>query len=260
MSKRFRLELPALVLLAIPRALPAPVRVRDLIPAAAHAAPITGRVYLALPEPATRAGRPSTRPAKPACRSSASTSRILRPGSAAVIDAATFGHPVQSLRDIPGGRVLGRAVRERVHEVCPRRRPHRLAAHGSVGRPGLETFAGKHLRQAGQDHLRSEIVDANSPRGRQRDPARPGPRRNRVCQADQDPERDPDEVVGSPDLSRRGRGAAQGIRRAPRREISGRVRRGTFFAAGPRLGGGTRSCPARPSSFTASGLPTARRG
>ena len=41
----------------------------------------------------------------------------LAPGATAVIDGNDFGHPVQSLRDVPGGRLLGAAVRQRLHAV-----------------------------------------------------------------------------------------------------------------------------------------------
>ena len=52
-------------------------------------------------------------------------------------------------------RVLGAAVRQRLHEVRARRRPHRLAAHGPVGGTALAAFARQHLRRAGEDHVRS---------------------------------------------------------------------------------------------------------
>ena len=66
---------------------------------------------------------------------------------------ATFGFPSQSLQRHSGGRVLGAAVRERLHEVRARRRAHRLAAHGPVGRTELEALAGQHLRRPGEDHF-----------------------------------------------------------------------------------------------------------
>ncbi len=43
-----------------------------------------------------------------------------------------------------GRRVLGAAVRERLHEIRPRRRQDSLAAHGSVGGPELEALAWQH--------------------------------------------------------------------------------------------------------------------
>ena len=71
----------------------------------------------------------------------------LKPGAVAEIDGTEFGHPVTSLDAIPNGDRPGSAVRQRVHEVRARRRPHGLAAHGPVGRPELETLAGQHLRR-----------------------------------------------------------------------------------------------------------------
>ena len=69
-------------------------------------------------------------------------------------------------------RVLGAAVRQRLHQVRARRRPHRLAAHGPVGRTALAAIARQHLRRAGEDHVRSQIVDADQARRRQGDSAR----------------------------------------------------------------------------------------
>jgi len=70
---------------------------------AAHAAPITGRVYVAL----TRASDPRRTPIDQTGETGVPLFGVnvenLAPGKAAVIDAATFGHPVQSLRDIPAG-------------------------------------------------------------------------------------------------------------------------------------------------------------
>ena len=73
----------------------------------AHAAPITGRVYVAIARVGATGGRGGTpdpadrRDRRPALRRER---RGPRGGQGrAIIDAATFGHPVQSLRDIPAG-------------------------------------------------------------------------------------------------------------------------------------------------------------
>jgi len=70
-------------------------------PAAAHAGPITGRVYVAISKTNDR----------PPIQQTDTTGvplfgvniDALAPGMSATIDATTLGHPVKSLRDLPAG-------------------------------------------------------------------------------------------------------------------------------------------------------------
>ena len=61
----------------------------------------------------------------------------------------SFGHPGQTAERHSGGRLLGPAVRERLHAIRACRRPRGLAAHGPVGRTELEALARQPLRRAG---------------------------------------------------------------------------------------------------------------
>jgi hypothetical protein len=71
--------------------------------ASAHAAPITGRVYVALSRTSDARRTPIDQTDETGVPLFAVNVDNLGPGQAAMIDAATFGHPVQSLRDIPAG-------------------------------------------------------------------------------------------------------------------------------------------------------------
>ena len=70
-------------------------------PAAAHKEPITGRVYVAISR--TNNQPPINQTDVTGVPLFAVNVENLAPGQPAVIDASTFGHPVQSLRDIPAG-------------------------------------------------------------------------------------------------------------------------------------------------------------
>lgn len=70
----------------------------------AHAGPITGRVYVAISRIADTSGTPIRRAGENGDPLFGRNISDLGPGQTAVIDATTFGHPVQSLRDIPAGR------------------------------------------------------------------------------------------------------------------------------------------------------------
>src|SRR4029077_18968803 len=69
---------------------------------AAHAEPVTGRVYVAI----SRVRGPRT-PIEQTGETGVPLFGVdveaLAAGTSAVIDASTFGHPVQSLRDLPRG-------------------------------------------------------------------------------------------------------------------------------------------------------------
>jgi hypothetical protein len=93
---------------------PKGVRVRITFPAAAHAGPITGRVYVAISRtdaPAT--GRGGGGPIQQAGPTGSPLFGVnvenLKPGAAAEVDATAFGHPVVSLNDIPKGDYLVQA-------------------------------------------------------------------------------------------------------------------------------------------------------
>ena len=70
---------------------------------AAHAAPITGRVYVAISRTFDGTRTPIAQTGETGSPLFGLNIVDLAPGAAAVIDARTFGHPVQSLRDIPAG-------------------------------------------------------------------------------------------------------------------------------------------------------------
>lgn len=69
----------------------------------AHAAPITGRAYVAI----SRTNDPRSTPIAQTGETGVPLFGVnidsLAPGTPVLIDAATFGHPVRSLRDIPAG-------------------------------------------------------------------------------------------------------------------------------------------------------------
>ncbi len=69
----------------------------------AHAAPITGRIYVAISRVADTSGTPISRSGETGDPLFGRNVENLAPGQSAVIDVGTFGHPVQSLRDIPAG-------------------------------------------------------------------------------------------------------------------------------------------------------------
>jgi hypothetical protein len=73
-------------------------------PSSAHAEPITGRVYVAISRLSDTAGTPIQRSGETGDPLFGKNIENLAPGAVAVIDAETFGHPIQSLRDIPAGR------------------------------------------------------------------------------------------------------------------------------------------------------------
>ena len=75
----------------------------------AHAAPITGRAYVAIARLGMAGGRGGT-PIQQTGETGVPLFGVnidaLAAGKAVIVDAATFGHPVQSLRDIPAGEYM----------------------------------------------------------------------------------------------------------------------------------------------------------
>jgi hypothetical protein len=69
----------------------------------AHAKPITGRAYVAISRTNDARRGPIEQTGETGAPLFGVNIENLAPARAAVIDAATFGHPVQSLRDIPAG-------------------------------------------------------------------------------------------------------------------------------------------------------------
>src|SRR5438093_5153487 len=69
----------------------------------AHAEPITGRVYVAISKTSEGTRTPIQHTGETGVPLFAVAVDNLVAGKAAVIDGQTFGHPVQSLRDIPAG-------------------------------------------------------------------------------------------------------------------------------------------------------------
>ncbi len=69
----------------------------------AHSAPVTGRVYVALSRTYTGARTPILQTGETGVPLFGVNVEQLAAEKSAVIDARTFGHPVQSLRDIPAG-------------------------------------------------------------------------------------------------------------------------------------------------------------
>src|SRR4051794_40279398 len=70
----------------------------------AHADPITGRVYVAISRITDTSGTPIRRTGESGDPLFGTNVESLAAGRSAIIDASAFGHPVQSLRDIPAGR------------------------------------------------------------------------------------------------------------------------------------------------------------
>ncbi|HET9798911.1 MAG TPA: hypothetical protein VFP90_13000, partial [Gemmatimonadaceae bacterium] len=103
-----RVVVAALIVLASAGARRAPAqsagpRVEIVVPRAAHDAPITGRVYVAISRTSSAESTPIAQAEETGAPLFGADVDALAPGTAAVIDASAFGHPVRSLRDIPAG-------------------------------------------------------------------------------------------------------------------------------------------------------------
>ena len=70
----------------------------------ARSEPVTGRVYVAISKLADTSGTPIRRTGESGDPLFGANVENLAAGRGAVIDGSAFGHPVQSLRDIPAGR------------------------------------------------------------------------------------------------------------------------------------------------------------
>src|SRR4051812_38910368 len=67
----------------------------------AHAGPITGRVYVAISRVSDTSGTPIRRAGENGDPLFGRNVESLAAGQTAIIDASAFGHPVQSLSNIP---------------------------------------------------------------------------------------------------------------------------------------------------------------
>jgi len=103
MSKRFRLELSALALVAAPAFLLAQAHFEITVPAAAHAGVITGRAYVALSKSSDAQRTPIQQTGETGAPLFGVDINEAAAGRAIVVDAQAFGFPVRSLRDLPAG-------------------------------------------------------------------------------------------------------------------------------------------------------------
>jgi hypothetical protein len=94
------LAAPALAVAQTPVASP---RIEITFAKAAHAEAITGRVYVAISKTSDANRTPIQQAGETGVPLFAVNIDQLAPGAVATIDAKTFGHPVQNLRDIPAG-------------------------------------------------------------------------------------------------------------------------------------------------------------
>ena len=73
-------------------------------PTSAHAGPVTGRVYVAISRLTDTSGTPIQRTGETGDPLFGKNVENLSPGQHAIIDASAFGHPIQSLKDLPAGK------------------------------------------------------------------------------------------------------------------------------------------------------------
>src|SRR5215467_13006859 len=103
MTRRVCVALSAPALLAVSTVATAQGRFEITVPAAAHAGPITGRVYVALSRSSDGQRTPIQQTGETGVPLFGVDVNESAPGRATVIDAQAFGFPVRSLRDIPAG-------------------------------------------------------------------------------------------------------------------------------------------------------------
>ena len=124
------------------------LRFRVSFPASAHAAPVTGRVFVVIsnrerPEPRLQVGSWGDTP--PLFGADVAQ---LTPGEAALIDGSTLGYPTTSLADIPAGDYYVQALLN-VYTQCHRSDGHTLWVH-------LDQWQGQQFNRAPGD-LFSEV-------------------------------------------------------------------------------------------------------
>ena len=123
------------------------------VPAAAHAEPVTGRIFVIVtrrdtPEPRLQVGGWND----PAPLFGMDVS-ALEPGTPAVITAATLGYPVTSLRDLPAGDYYVQALLN-VYTRFPRSDGHVIRAH-------MDQWEGQHFNRS-PGNLVSEVQRVHS--------------------------------------------------------------------------------------------------
>ena len=186
----------------------------------AHAEPITGRVYVAISKTSEGTRTPIQQTGETGVPLFAVAVDNLVAGKAAVIDGQTFGHPVQSLRDIPAGDYWVQPF-VNVYTKFAGADGHTVWLH-------MDQWEGQNWRRSPgniygdpvQDHLRSEVHEADRARRRQGHSGHRTPRGRRSRQAHQDPESAAEQMVGTFHLPRRHSALAARLRQASRREVS----------------------------------------
>ena len=179
---------------------------------------------------ATTAARRSSRRRRPASRCSRSSSRGWRRDAPVAITARRPRPSDREPARPPGRRLLDAAVRQRLHAVPARRRQDRVAAQ--------DQWEGQNWKRSPGNLFGDPVKVTFDPQSTtpirlvadKVDPADSAAGRHRHGEAHQDSERDPDEVVGPADLSRRHRAAAEGLRQASRRPLSGQLHAGSLLA------------------------------
>ena len=192
-------------------------RIEISFTAAARDQPVTGMVYVAISRDNSRPPIEQTSPTGVPLFSG--TSKRSPPDRTATITAdGSRPSGAESARH-SGRRVLDAAVRQRLHAVRARRRQDGLAAHGSMGRTELEAVARAICTAIrSKYHVRSRVSDADPSRRRQSHPADPGAADTELVKRIKIKSQILTQVVGPSDLSRRHRAAAEGLRRASRRQ------------------------------------------
>ncbi len=206
-------------------------RFEVVVPADAHAQPITGRVYVVLSRKEStnlldRIG--SWEQETPFFGQDVSA---LRPGESGVINADTLGYPLASLKDIPAGDYYVQAL-VNVYTEFHRADGHTIWAH-------MDQWEGQQFNKS-PGNLYSEVQKVHL------DPAKGYDIKLEANHVIPPVEVPPDTpwvkhvrfesklltaVLGTPDVPWRDRSAAQGLRPASERALSGDLRAGTFRAA-----------------------------
>ena len=238
----------AAVLLAVAVAMPAALARQSVtasgprfeISFTARRAPNPSPAGFTSPSAGPTTGRRSSRRARPACRCSRAPSMSWRRTRPSPIGPDDLGHPIESLRDLPAGEYW---VQPFVNVYTKFAR-----ADGQTVWLHMDQWEGQNWKRS-PGNLFGDPVQmhfdptSSTPIKLVADKVIPpvaGAGRHAKRQAHQDSESDPDQVVGPADLPRRDRAAAEGLRQASRREVSGRLLAGPLLArrAGRRSTGG----------------------
>ena len=217
-------------------------------PAARSAQPLDGRIILVVSNNDKQEPRFQNNVYNPKTQLSFGIDvNALKPGQDAIIDGRTAGYPLESLAQIPPGDYWVQAVLHKYETF------HRGDGH-TVKMP-MDRGEGQHWNRAPGNLLNAPVKVHIDPRTNEvirisldtEIPPLPEPKDTALRQVREDPEPEPDEVLGPSDVPGRHRRSSRGIRQAPRRPVpaddqpralSARVSR---FSAGarprPRAGG-----------------------